>query len=141
MLFRLMRICSTEDLFIQRYKELCIETLVQRGYERKLISSQLAKLKFNIPGEKYIEKRKFALLKVIKKAENSRVIAPIDYNPHMPNINKILRKHHNAMIQKNSDLKESFADPPMAAFRQPINLRRLLCKSKNVPKQNKIKSI
>ena len=60
-----MRICSTEYLFIQRYKELCIETLVPRGYDRKLISSQLAKLKFNIPGEKYIEKRKFALLKVI----------------------------------------------------------------------------
>merc|ERR1712240_945873 len=115
-----MRICSTEYLSIQRYKELCIETLVPRGYDRKLISSQLAKLKFNIPGEKYIEKRKFALLKVIKKAENSRVIALIDYNPHMPNINTILIKHHNAMIQKN-DLKESFADPPMAPFRQPIN--------------------
>ena len=42
------------------------------------------------------------------------------------------------MLQRNSDLKESFEDPPMAAFRQPINLRKLLCKSKVVP--NKIKS-
>ena len=57
----------------------------------------------------------------------------------MPNINTILRKHHNAMIQKNSDLKESFADPPMAAFRQPINLRRLLCKSKMFPNKSKSK--
>ena len=57
----------------------------------------------------------------------------------MPNINTILRKHHHAMIQKNSDLKESFADPPMAAFRQPINLRRLLCKSKMFPYKSKSK--
>ena len=56
MLFRLMQICSTEEQFIQRYKELCIETLVPRGYDRKLISSHITELKFNKPSAKYIKK-------------------------------------------------------------------------------------
>ena len=45
----------------------------------------------------------------------------------------VLRKHFNAMIKKNENLKEVFPAPPMAALRQPPNLRRILCGSKLHP--------
>ena len=59
----------------------------------------------------------------------NRVIAPIDFNPHLPKISEVLTKHYKAMIFKKPDLQSVFTQPPMAALRQPPNLRRILCKS------------
>ena len=43
-----------------------------------------------------------------------RIIVPIDYNPHMAKPGDVLRKHYNAMIRKNENLKEVFPAPPYA---------------------------
>ena len=53
----------------------------------------------------------------------------MDFNPHLPKISNVLNKHFKSMIFKNQNLKEAFPDPPMAALRQPPNLRRILCRS------------
>ena len=58
---------------------------------------------------------------------------PIGFNPHMAKPSNVMRKHYNAMIKKNENLKEVFPAPPMPALRQPPNLRRLLCGSKLHP--------
>ena len=68
LLFRLMRICSMEDLFMKCYEELCKDTLILIGYDRKLISSQLTKLKIRYQA-RHILKKKHVLLKVIKKMQ------------------------------------------------------------------------
>ena len=75
--------------------------------------------------------RKYINLKKSDKENytNIRVIIPIDYNPHLPKISKILSIHYKSMIFKNPELKDTFPNSPMAALRQPPNLRRLLCKS------------
>ena len=62
-----------------------------------------------------------------------RLVIPLDYNPFLPNQNKVLKKHHRAMTIKNTSLKEVFPDPPMAAFHQGPNLRRLLCRARLSP--------
>ena len=84
-----------------------------------------------IPGTNFNEKRRFALEK--KKTQNesqpNRVIAPLDFNPHLPQISSVLNKHHKSMIFRKPDLKKVFPEPPMAALRQPPNLRRMLCRS------------
>ena len=43
------------------------------------------------------------------------------------------------MTNRNEDLKESFPLPTMIAFRQPPNLKQLICKSKLHDVQNKTK--
>ena len=57
----------------------------------------------------------------------------MDYNPHLPNISQIFKKHHKAMLRNAPHLAEMFKSPPMASYRQPPNLRRLICKSKLHP--------
>ena len=58
-----------------------------------------------------------------------QIIAPFNFNPSLPNINYILRKHHKALLFSFSELTYIFKSPPMAAYRQPKNIKSFLCKS------------
>ena len=53
----------------------------------------------------------------------------MDFSPFLPKINDVFNKHFKAMIFKKPELKTTFKNLPMAALRQPPNLRKLLCKS------------
>ena len=53
----------------------------------------------------------------------------MDYNPLLPKISDVFTKHFKAMVFKKPELKETFHNPPMAALRQPPNLRRIVCMS------------
>ena len=55
--FRLLRICSTEDKFELRLKELKEDFLIPRNYTPKIINSQFKRVR-NLPGDTYKEKRK-----------------------------------------------------------------------------------
>ena len=55
-----------------------------------------------------------------------RVIAPIDFNPILPKIGDVFSKHYRAMILNKPELKSTFPNPPMAALRQPPNMRKIL---------------
>ena len=85
-----------------------------------------------MPGENVKEKRKNALKKKEKKkdVQAKKVIASITFNPRLPSISLVFKKHYNAMIFKKPELKETFSDPPMPALRQPPSLRKILCSSK-----------
>ena len=132
MAFRLLRICSTEESFEQRLKELKTEFLIPRNYISKVIDTQFTRIR-NLPGLDYKERRKNSLVKKEKKRksqeEKSRIISPIDYNPLLPNISEVFKKHHKSMLFKKPDLQEVFQCPPMASLRQPPNLRSVLCRS------------
>ena len=52
-----------------------------------------------------------------------------DFNPKLPKINEVFNKHFKAMLFKKPELKMTFGGPPMAALRQPPNLRKMICKS------------
>ena len=58
-----------------------------------------------------------------------RVKAVFDFNPLLPKISNVLKKHHRTMLSDNPELRDSLPEPPMACLRQGPNLRRLLCKS------------
>ena len=133
MSFRLLRICSIEDIFEIRLQEMKNNFLKPRGYSPKMIEEQFEKIR-NLPGDSFIERRQLCLEK--KKKENKkedRIIVPVDFNPHMANPGPVFKKHYTAMVRKNSELKEVFPAPPMAALRQGKNLRRMLCSSKLHP--------
>ena len=95
-----------------------------------MIDSEFEKVRA-IPGVNFKEKRQEALKKVIREPKDKkRIIAPVDFNPHLPNISQVFKKHHKAMLFNGPHLAEMFPSPPMASYKQPDNLRKLLCKSK-----------
>ena len=130
MLFRLMRICTYEIDFLKNYEILKHEFLKPRNYKTKLIEEQFEKIKM-IEGDTYDEKRKLVLKRRIREDKStSQVAFPINFDPHLPNVNSILKKHHKAMILRNDDLAKDFEKAPMVAYRQPANLRKLICRAK-----------
>ena len=130
--YKLLRICSSEELFEEGLVELR-ERLVTRQYHPKIIDQQLKKVK-DLPGDTYKEKRDKALEEREKtKNVEDRVIAVFTYNPRLPNIGQVLTKHWKAMILKSPELKTVFPAPPMAALRQGPNLRSYLCRSSLYP--------
>ena len=72
--------------------------------------------------------RQDALKKVAKK-ENDRVILSIKYHPKLPSVSKILVKHWKTMT-RDLELKDTFPKPPMVAYKQPPNLKSVLCRAK-----------
>ena len=107
--------------------------LIPRNYKAKLIDAEFEKVR-NLPGDSFTTRRRQALLKVKKTVEDPhRITAPVDFNPHLPNISQILKKHLKAMLKNAPYLGEMFKSPPMASYRQPPNLRRMVCKSKLFP--------
>ena len=106
--FILLRICSDEELFETRLKELRNNFLIPRNYKAKMIDTEFEKVRL-LPGNTFSEKRTKALEKVEKRVEDaSRIISPVDYNPHLPNISQIFRKHHKAMLINDPNLQEMF---------------------------------
>ena len=126
MAFRLLRICSTPELFNLRLDELKNDVLIPRNYKVSVIENAFERVK--------LITREESLKKIVRDEKNKkkeeRVIVPIDYNPRIPPPGAIMKKHHKAMIRKNSSLKEIFPSEPMPALRQGPNLRRLICRAK-----------
>ena len=132
MAFRLLRICSEEENFEKRLLELKNEFLLPRSYQSNLIDSQFKRIR-NLPGNTYFEKRMLALEKKVKNSDDGKekncVIAPIDFNPKLPKISETFSKHFRSMLFKKPELRTTFENPPMAALRQPPNLRKMICRS------------
>ena len=126
MAFRLLRICSREEIFEIRLEELKNKFLIPRNYHPKIIEAEFQKIR-NLPGINFFERRKMSLeKKQPKDKQTNRTTAPFDFNPFLPKISSVLDKHFKAMLLKKTD-------PPMAALRQPPNLRKILCRSKLYP--------
>ena len=101
-----------------------------RKYRLKVIKAEFRKVR-NLPGNNFTERRKKSLEKrPAKDKKTSRLAAPFNFSPFLPKISNVLEKHFNSMIFKKLELKSVFEDPPMAALRQPPNLKKVLCRSK-----------
>ena len=70
------------------------------------------------------------------KKENDRTIFVVTYNPALPSISNILRKHWRVMAN-DPYLKKVFPSPPMVAFRRPKNLKDKLVKARVPPMPEK----
>ena len=126
MVFRLLRICSSEASFELRQKELKESFLLPRGYKGKIIDEAFRKID-ELPGQTFTERRQEALKKKEKEDKNKdRIVVPIDFNPHMAKPSQVLNKHYRAMVRKKEELLEVFPANPMAGLRQPKNIRRIL---------------
>ena len=71
-------------------------------------------------------------LKKVEKRKNERPVFTVTYNPALPSVSNILKKHWRVM-KSDPYLKKVFPFPPMVAFRRTTNLRNKLVKSKVPP--------
>ena len=101
---RLVRICSNEDRLKQRMTELK-EMLLSRQYNRNVVNAAILKA-LTIP-------RAEALKKVIK-TKNERPIFVLTYNPVLPSVAGIIRKHWKT-LSFDKELTKIFPKPPMVA--------------------------
>ena len=62
------------------------------------------------------------------KDSNDIVLFVVTYNPALPRISNILRKHFNILHSSNR-CKDVFKQPPFVAYRRSPNLRDLLVKA------------
>ena len=139
--FRLLRICSSEEIFLQRLEELKHDFLIPRKYKPSLIDKEFMKVR-KIPGENFKVQRREALKKVERiSGTKNRVVAPLDYNPLLPPASGVFKKHHKSLLLSAPHLAEIFPSPPMPAYRQPRNIRSILCRSKLFPvnRSNRLK--
>ena len=94
--------------------------LISRNYNKNVVVAGIEKA-LKIP-------RTEALKKVVK-TKTTRVIFTTTFNPKLPSISHIIAKHWKTMT-KDRKLANTFSEPPMVAFRQPENLKKMLCKAK-----------
>ena len=93
-----------------------------------MINSAIEKAR-NVP-------RSEALKRVSRKNSSRRPVFVINYDPRLPSIPDIVRKHWRSMTQ-DPRLKEIFPEPPLVAYKRPKNIRDKLIRSK-VPPPTKI---
>ena len=108
MAFRLLRICSSEEVFETRLEELKTEFLVPRHYHPRIIEAEFKKIR-NLPGDNFSERRINALeKKKPKEKETKRLTAPFNFNPFLPRNSDVLVKHFHSMLFKKTELRKVF---------------------------------
>ena len=113
--YRIVRICSEQESRDLRLKELK-DLLLSRSYKPSLIDGAIEKAK-SIPRSKAIER-------VMKKnIQPSRPVLAITYDPRLPCIPSILKKHWRTMVKVDPHLAEIFPLPPLTAYRRPASFK------------------
>lgn len=116
MSLRLRRICSSEEFFEKRARELH-NILLERGYKDKLIRKSIDKAR-QLTSEE-------ALRLNIEKRNTERVPLVVKYNPALLGLRKIIAGHQN-VLTTSQRCKGIFSKPPLIAYRKGRNLQKLL---------------
>ena len=98
--------------------------LLSRKYSLKVIQAAIDRAR-QIPRLKALEK-------VIRQKTTDRPVFVIHYDPRLPSVNTIVKKHWRVMIQ-DPHMKEIFPDPPLIAYKRQKNLRQMLIRAKVPP--------
>ena len=119
---RLRRICSTDETFKIRTTELTTY-LLKRGYKRNFVTKQIQRAA-DIPRTHTLQPK--------KTDKPKRIPFKTTYNPSLPSIFNIIKKHYNLLLSSDR-CKNAFLHLPVVAFRRSPNLRDLLVTAKLSP--------
>ena len=119
---RLCNICTYEREF-QRYAIDTKERLLEMGYSKKMIDSQMAKVKFG-------QKKSRELNSV------TGVLFVITYRPKLREIASIMKKYQNILYQDET-VKRVFTPFPMVSYRNARKLSGYLVRDKLYPLERK----
>ena len=118
--YRLLRICSNNQTFLLRLEELR-QDLFSRGYSPKIVDDAFKRVR-TIPREE-------ALKKVVK-TPNTREVLVTTFHPGLPLVAKVLKHHHQVMLEEDTTMKTVFPAPSLVSYRRHSNLRDTLIRSK-----------
>lgn len=117
---RIRRICSDDQTFKQRSKELK-QRLIRRGYKAHRVEETIQKVSTS--------DRKELLQYQSKKKKSSRVPLVTTFHPKLPDLSAITRECLPA-LHVSSKMKALFPEPPLISFRRPKNLKDILVRAK-----------
>ena len=118
---RIVRICSEAETRDQRLIELK-EMLLEREYPVGLVNSAINRARA-VPRVK-------ALQYVAKPEVNMRPKFVVTYDPRLPNIDQILKKHWRASGFVDKSFTQTFPEPPLIAYKRHKNLRDITVRAK-----------
>ena len=116
---RLRRVCSKSCFFEKRAKDL-IEFLVERGYKRGFVESQIGRAR-RLPREETLRDK--------QRDRNERVPLVVTYHPGLPNIGQILRELH-PILESSDRCSGAINSVPMVSFRRPKSLADYLVRAR-----------
>jgi hypothetical protein len=105
---RLVRIVSERDTLKQRLTELK-SMLISRKYNKDIVNAAI---------NRALQLERIETLKKVEKKPNERVVLAVTYNPKLPSISSIVKKHWT------TKMLQTYPKPPMVAYKQPQNLKR-----------------
>ena len=126
---RIVRICSMTETREKRFSELK-DMLLSREYSSNIINAAIDRAR-NIP-------RLEALKKVVKPKTSERPVFVIHYDPRLPSVNSIIKKHYRVMTQ-DPKMKEVFPEAPIIAYKRQKNIREVLIRAKVPPEYKRPK--
>ena len=118
--YRLLRICSMPRMFELRLEELR-QDLFQRGYPAKVVNDAFARVR-TIPREEALKK--------VEKKTNTREVLATSFHPGLPPLAKVLKRHHQVMLEEDATMKKVFPTPSLVCYRRHRNLRDMLIRAK-----------
>ena len=99
--------------------------LISRNYNGNVVKAAIERAK-TVP--------RLEALKKVERRKNERVILTVRFHPKLPSVSQILAKHWRTMTKKDYQTLKWCPEPPMVAFKQPSNLKTMLCRAK-LPKK------
>ena len=121
--YRLRRIESTPQLFIQNLEKLRLE-LISRGYRKKSIDDSFNKVK-QLP-------RLQTLQKVVKSSDG-RLTLVIPFDKRLPNISNIMRHRWQCLVDRDPNVKDYLSKPPRLGYSRTKSVKDIVCRSKVPP--------
>ena len=118
---RINRTCTEEDEREQRLEELR-ELLIERKYRKSLIDASIRRAKA-IPRAQALK------YKAQPNIPSKRPIFSVTYDPRLPNLPAMQRKHWRSMTQ-DQYLESVFPEPPLVAYRRQKNLSDFLIRAR-----------
>ena len=118
---RIVRICVLPTDREKRFSELKT-MLLDREYKTKSIDAAIQKARS--------VNREDALKKVVTSKSDDRVVFVTHFDPRLPSITRIVKKHYRSMVSQDFYLSQVFPSAPIVAFKRPKNLREILIKAR-----------
>ena len=112
---------SSRELRFNELKEM----LLSRDYPNHIIDSAIAKARA-IP-------REDALKYVSRQQTSDRPTFVVSFDPRLPSIQQITRRHWRSMVSQDQYLEGVFPAPPLIAYKRQKNIKDTIIKSKVAP--------
>ena len=127
---RIIRICSENKNRDERLGELK-QLLLDREYREGMIDAAINKAR-SISREK-------ALQEMVQKESDRRPVFVATYDPRLPDLPGIQKKHWRSMVTSDQYMAEVFPEPPLIAYRRQKNIKEFLVRAKVPPRNKKLR--